>query len=153
MVHSGVWSITFENIFSDSSYSNECSNSIARVKSFLDFSSQVVSKSTDPNCASGGPQEITSPFFNPSSPITSLDGAEFLLLHDSTMREIKDAYNKIREGFIRQKFLQVSANIQDKGICFAVILPLLWLPLSVNLRQEVLLNFLPFLVDDTIVNR
>jgi len=41
------------------------------------------------------------------------------------MREIKDAYSKIRECFIRQKFVQVGVNIQGKGICFAVILPLL----------------------------
>src|SRR5207248_355288 len=94
IAHSGVVSVIFAKTFSDSSYSKECSNSIARLKSFFDFSLQVISKSTDPNCLSVGPHENISPLLRFISPINSFDGPLFFSLQDISMHNNKKNGNK-----------------------------------------------------------
>src|SRR5215218_7587099 len=65
MAQSGTLSTTFANIFSASSYSNECNRAMPTLKSFLHFSGTDAEKETVPNISpSCGPQVIISPLLS-----------------------------------------------------------------------------------------
>src|SRR4051794_36686304 len=100
MAQSGASSITFAKTFSASSYSKECNSETARLKSFFAFTSQVMSKSTVPNCASDGPHEITSPLFNCNWLIAPFDTDALLFLHDSIITDNKNRGNDFARHFI-----------------------------------------------------
>src|SRR6476620_10424391 len=84
MAHEGSLSITFAKAFSASSYSKECSSSIARLKSALVSSLQEVRNTAVPNSLLGVPQEMISPRFKFSSPMVSVEGEVPFCLQDAT---------------------------------------------------------------------
>src|ERR1035437_8738062 len=96
----GSRSMTFAKAFSDSSYSNECNSSMARLKSAFTFSLQDILNSTDPNCLSGGPQEMIAPLFNFNWSMSSFDGPEFFPWQAAR----RDA-EKINDNIVRDDFL------------------------------------------------
>src|ERR1019366_5774479 len=87
MAHAGSSSIIFAKTFSASSYSNECSSAIPRLKSSFTLSEHDVSNSTVPNCLSGGPHKTTAPLLRLIAFIASLEGALFFLWHDKSINK------------------------------------------------------------------
>ena|SRR5436190_13830683 len=89
MAHPGSSSMIFAKTFSASSYSNEWSSAMPRLKSFFIFWEQDVSNSTVPNCLSGGPHKTTSPLLRSIAFIVSFAGVLFFSLHDRSINKNK----------------------------------------------------------------
>src|SRR5580693_5737576 len=83
MAQSGSSSIIFAKTFSASSYSNEWSSAIARLKSVFTLPGQDVKNSTVPNCLFGKPHKAMCPRLRFIAFIASFEGALFFLLQDS----------------------------------------------------------------------
>lgn len=118
MAHSGFSSMILAKTFSDSSYSKEWSNAMARLKSCFALSLPVISNSALPNWLPAGLQDIIFPLFKFSSLISSFEGTElFPLQHKS--RDAGNRKNKRIAGgimyFIITKFCSVYCSSSNKS--------------------------------------
>src|SRR5947207_2697926 len=105
IAHTGASSIILAKAFSDSSYSKECSSSMARLKSFFTLSSQLISKSTVPNSLPGDPQEINAPLLRSNCVICSFEGFESFPPHEKMIVNNKKNNNDcFIEKFIWKTF-------------------------------------------------
>src|SRR5688572_14616782 len=86
------------NTFSASSYSNEWSNIMAKLKSSL-TSLQEMSKATEPYCFIGGPQDITSPRLRSMSLINEASGAIELFFVSQAARQ-KAITTDVKRSFV-----------------------------------------------------
>src|ERR1700733_2315154 len=114
MAQEGSSSIIFEKTFSASSYSKECSSSIARLKCCFSFWLQEVSNSTEPNCLSAGSQEMISPLLRPIESMFSFDGPALLSLHDSHINDNTKKYMGCTPGdnfLMRRALTRVEGTI------------------------------------------
>src|SRR5882757_9050818 len=98
MAQEGSSSIIFEKTFSASSYSKECSSSMARSKCCFSFLLQEVSNSTEPNCLSPGPQEMSSPLVRLMELMASFEGPAFLSTHEIGIDDNAIKYNGSNPG-------------------------------------------------------
>src|SRR5438046_7123968 len=120
MAHSGDALIIFVKTFSDSSYSKECNNSTATLKSFFTCLLQLISKSTVPNSLSAGPHEISSPPFKSNWLISSLEGFELLPPHPTIMVMGNKVNNHSEGKNASRNFLFLYSEVPHTALFFAI---------------------------------
>jgi hypothetical protein len=119
MAQAGSSSMIFAKAFSASSYSNECSNEMARLNSFFTFLEQDVSNSTTPNCLPGGPQETSSPRLRLIALRVSGEGAPFFPSHDTNVHKKKMETNGDMIG--STFFILLDYNFQEVTTALLIV--------------------------------